>query len=133
MILKIAFRNIFRQKRRTILTALAMIVGFTLSSLFIGWSDGTYSNIISTFTGNRIGHIQVHSKGYLDKPSLYKTIDNVSIVGEAIASIPGVEAWSPRLFASGMGSVNEKSTGVRIIGIDVARETEATQFDKKVI
>ncbi len=133
MILKIAFRNIFRQKRRTILTALAMIVGFTLSSVFIGWSDGTYSNIITTFTGNRIGHIQVHSKGYLDKPSLYKTIDNVSTVGEAIQSIPEVEAWSPRLFTSGIGSVNEKSTAVQIIGIDVARETKATQFDKKVI
>ena len=133
MILKIAFRNIFRQKRRTILTALAMIVGFTLSSVFIGWSDGTYSNIITTFTGNQIGHIQVHSKGYLEKPSLYKTIDNVYIVGEAIQSIPEVEAWSPRLFGTGIGSVNEKSTGIRIIGIDVARETAATQFDKKII
>ncbi len=133
MILKIAFRNIFRQKRRTILTALAMIVGFTLSSVFIGWSDGTYSNMISTFTGNRIGHIQVHSRGYLDKPSLYNTINDVAIVGETIQSIPEVEAWAPRLFASGIGSVNEKSTAVRIIGIDVTRETKATQFDKKVI
>ncbi len=110
-----------------------MIVGFTLSSLFIGWSDGTYSNMISTFTGNRIGHIQVHSKGYLDKPSIYNTINGVSIVGDTIQSITDVEAWSPRLFASGIGSVNEKSTAVQIIGIDVPRETKATQFDKKVI
>ena len=133
MILKIAFRNIFRQKRRTILTALAMIVGFTLSSVFIGWSDGAYGNIIAMFTRNRIGHIQVHREGYLDKPSLYKTISAYSAVGKAIQTIAGVEAWTPRVFGAGLGSVDEKSTTVQIFGIDVARETKATQFDKKVI
>ena len=133
MILKIAFRNIFRQKRRTILTALAMIVGFMLSSVFIGLSDGAYGNIISMFTRNRIGHIQVHRAGYLDKPSLYKTIDNASAVGEAIQSSAGVEAWAPRVYGAGLGSVGEKSTGVQIVGVDVARETEATRFDKKVV
>ena len=133
MILKIAFRNIFRQKRRTILTALAMIVGFTLSSVFIGWSDGAYGNIIAMFTRNRIGHIQVHREDYLDKPSLYKTISEYSAVGKAIQTIAGVEAWTPRVFGAGLGSVDEKSTTVQIFGIDVARETKATQFDKKVI
>ncbi len=133
MILKIAFRNTFRQKRRTILTALAMIVGFTLLSLTIGLSDGAYGNIITMFTRNRIGHIQVHREGYLDKPSLYKTIDNVSAVGEVIQSVEGVEAWTPRVYGAGLGSVGEKSTGIQIIGVDVARETQATRFDQKVV
>ncbi len=133
MIPKIAFRNIFRQKRRTILTALAMIVGFALLSLTIGLSDGAYGNIIAMFTRNRIGHIQVHRDGYLDKPSLYKTIDNASAVGETIQRIVGVEAWTPRVYGAGLGSVGEKSTGVQIIGVDVARETAATRFDQKVV
>lgn len=133
MILKIAFRNTFRQKRRTILTALAMVVGFTLLSLTIGLSDGAYGNIIAMFTRNRIGHIQVHRDGYLDKPSIYKTIDNVSAVGEAIQSTAGVEAWTPRVYGAGLGSVGEKSTGVQIIGVDVVREIQATRFDNKVI
>jgi putative ABC transport system permease protein len=133
MILKIALRNIFRQKRRTILTALAMIAGFTLSSLFIGLSDGAYGNIISMFTRNRIGHIQVHREGYLDKPSLYETIDDYPSVGETIQSTTGVEAWTPRVYAAGLGSVGEKSTAVQVIGVDVARETQATRFDQKVV
>ena len=133
MIPKIAFRNIFRQKRRTILTALAMIVGFALLSLTIGLSDGAYGNIIAMFTRNRIGHIQVHRDGYLDKPSLYKTIDNTPAVGETIQNIVGVEAWSPRVYGAGLGSVGEKSTAVQIIGVDVARETAATRFDQKVV
>ena len=133
MILKIALRNIFRQKRRTILTALAMIAGFTLSSLFIGLSDGAYGNIITMFTRNRIGHIQVHRDGYLDKPSLYETIDDYPSVGETIQSTTGVEAWTPRVYAAGLGSVGEKSTAVQVIGVDVAREIQATRFDQKMI
>ena len=133
MTLKIAFRNIFRQKRRTILTALAMIVGFTLSSVFIGWSDGAYSEIIEMFTQNRIGHIQVHQRGYLEKPSLYKTMQDYESIGVTIAKIKGVEAWTPRVFSAGLGSVDEKSTTVQIIGIDAVREIEATRFDKKIV
>lgn len=133
MIFKIAFRNTFRQKRRTILTGLAMVVGFTLLSLTIGLSDGAYGNIITMFTRNRIGHIQVHRDGYLDKPSLYKTIDDLSAVGEVIQSTAGVEAWTPRVYGAGLGSVGEKSTAIQIIGVDVARETEATRFDQKVV
>ncbi len=110
-----------------------MVVGFTLLSVTIGLSDGAYGNIITMFTRNRIGHIQVHRDGYLDKPSLYKTIDNVPTVGEAIQSVAGVEAWTPRVYGAGLGSVGEKSTTVQIIGVDVARETEATRFDQKVV
>lgn len=133
MILKIAFRNIFRQKRRTILTALAMIVGFTLSSISIGLSDGAYSNIINMFTRNRLGHIQVHSTGYLEKPTIYNTITDYEFIGQTIKRNTNVEEWTPRVYAGGLGSVNEKSTAVRVVGIDVVRENQATNFDKKVV
>ena len=130
MILKIAFRNIFRQKRRTILTALAMIVGFMLSCVFIGWSDGIYSNIIDMFTRNRIGHIQVHQEGYLDRPSLYKNRSDFETIGK---SNDGVEAWTPRLYAAGLGSVGEKSTAVQVVGIDIKRENSTTGFYNQVV
>ncbi|MCJ7679921.1 MAG: ABC transporter permease, partial [Candidatus Aminicenantes bacterium] len=83
-IIKMAFRNIFRQKRRSVLTALSMTVGFFLACLFIGWADGAYNNIIDTFTRSRLGHIQIHEKTYLDRPSLYKTIDDVANISSVL-------------------------------------------------
>jgi ABC-type lipoprotein release transport system permease subunit len=130
---KIAFRNVFRQKRRTILTALTMFGGFTLAAISIGWSDGTYSNIIEMFTRNRLGHIQIHGKGYLDRPSLYKTIDGYKTVGEKIQRVAEIQAWAPRLYSAGLASVGEKSAGVQIIGIDPLQETATTRFDKKIV
>lgn len=133
IILKIAFRNIFRQKRRTLLTALTMFGGFTLAAISIGWSEGTYSYTIDMFTRNQMGHIQIHGKGYLDKPTLYNTIYNYRQIGENISHLENLEAWCPRLYSSGLASVSEKSAGVRIIGIDPRLENDATRFDKKVV
>ena len=130
---RIAWRNIFRQKRRTILTVLTMFGGFTLSAISIGWADGTYNKIIDMFTRNRLGHIQIHAEGYLDKPSLYKKIDNYEAIGRVIEQTRGIETWAPRLYSAGLASVGEKSSGVRIIGIYPERESAATRFEKKVV
>jgi ABC-type lipoprotein release transport system permease subunit len=132
-IYKIAFRNIFRQKRRSILTALTMLGGFVLASVAIGWVDGAYNHIINMFTRNRLGHIQIHARGYLDKPSLYKNIDHVEQLGKRIEQVKGVEAWSPRFYSVGLASLEEKSAAVRIIGIDPERENVATHFNRKVV
>lgn len=133
LILKMAFRNIFRQKRRTILTGLSMMMGFVLAVIFIGWSDGAYNNIIDTFTRNRLGHIQIHEKTYLDRPSLYKTINNISKISETLANTKGVQSWTPRLYSAGLASVGEKSAGVQIIGINPEKETKTTHFNNKII
>lgn len=122
-----------RQKRRTILTALTMFGGFVLASISVGWSDGTYSYIIDMFTRNQLGHIQIHGKGYLDKPSIYNTIEDYEKVGGKIESINGVNQWTPRLFAAGLASVKDKSAAVQVKGIDPAKENQATRFNKKII
>jgi ABC-type lipoprotein release transport system permease subunit len=133
MTLKIAFRNIFRQRRRTVLTMLTMIGGFSLAAVSIGWSDGTYSNVINMFTRNQLGHIQIHHQGYLERRSIHKTIDNYNLVGAELDTLNGVVAWSPRMYAAGLASVGEKSSAARIIGVDPAKESRATRFDRKVI
>lgn len=130
--LKIAFRNIFRQKRRSLLTILTMLGGFVLSAFSFGWSDGTYTNIIDLFTRNQLGHVQIHKEGYLDRPALYKTIDDYQQIGAKLDTITGLEAWAPRIYSSGLVSVGDKSTGARIIGIDPVREQIATRFEKKI-
>ncbi len=133
IVLKIAFRNIFRQKRRTVFTILSMFGGFVLAALFIGMADGTYNQIINKFTRNQMGHIQIHEKTFLDRPSLYKTINNFKKIDKELQNIDEIDSLCPRLYSAGLASVKEKSTGVRIIGIDSKRENETTQFNNKII
>lgn len=132
MLLKISFRNVFRQRRRTVFTVLTMFGGFTLSSVSLAWMDGSYNNIIENFTRNRLGHIQIHHKEYSDRPSLYRTIDSVGALGAVLDGIERVESWAPRVLAAGLASANDKSAGVRIVGIDPARESRTVNFDPQV-
>jgi len=129
---KMAFRNIFRQKRRSLLTALTMLGGYILAALGIGFVDGTFNSIVDTFTRSRLGHIQVHARGYLDRPSLNKVIGDYRAIGRIIDQEPQAEAWAPRVYSAGLASVGERTDAARIIGVDPARETRATHFDKKV-
>ncbi len=133
IILKIAFRNIFRQRRRSILTALSMFGGFFLSAFFIGFSDGSYNNIIDMFTKNSLGHIQIHESTYLSNPSLYKTIDNFEVIRKKLSQIDKIDSFTPRIFSAGIVSVGEKSSGVKIIGIDPSKEIKTSNFDKKIV
>lgn len=133
MMLKMAFRNIFRHKRRTVLTGLSMFGGFVMAAIFIGWADGTYSNIIDGFTRNNFGHIQIHAENYLDRPSLYKTIDDLSVVKEAVSGLEHMDSWAPRVYSSGLGSLEDKSSGIQITGIDPVRENETIHFNRKII
>src|SRR6056297_2313379 len=130
---KLALRNLMRQKRRTVYTGLSMLVGFVLAGFFIGWADGTYNHMIDKFTRNRLGHIQVHQEGYLDKPSLYKTVGSPEEIGSRIDKYKQVEAWAPRIYSAGLVSITEKSAGAEIIGVDPQRENETTSFSNKVV
>ena len=111
MLLKLVWRNVFRQKRRTILTLLTMTGGFLLSSLSIGWMDGSYSSIIMFFTNNRTGQIQVHHEGYLEDPSIYSTVRDYQMVGAFLDSIPGVRVWAPRIYSGALLAVRSRGEG----------------------
>jgi len=141
MLPKLAWRNIFRQKRRTILTLMTMTGGFVLSSLSIGWMNGSYGSIILFFTNNRTGQIQVHHEGYLEDPSIYKTIDDFEQVGSVLDSIPGVRTWAPRIYTGALlatrpaghtSNVFSSSAAASVIGIDPAREQDATGFRDRI-
>jgi len=129
---KMAFRNVLRQKRRSLLTTLTMFGGFVLTMIAVGMTDGNFNGMIDMFTRNSMGHIQVHAQGYLDRPSLHKVIPDYAALGAKIGRIEGVEAWAPRVFSAGLSSVGEKTAAAVLTGIDPLLETKATHFDKKI-
>jgi ABC-type lipoprotein release transport system permease subunit len=132
MLFRIAFRNVFRQRRRTLLTVLTMMGGFSLASVSIAWQDGAYADIINQFTRTRLGHIQIHQKEYRERPKLSRNIPRAGEIGAILDGIPRVEGWAPRVFSGGIASVGEKSAGMQMHGIDPGRENAATGFDARV-
>ncbi len=131
--LRMAFRNILRQKRRTLFTGASVAGGFALAAIFIGWADGSYNSIVDQFTRSRLGHIQIHEKTYLDRPSLYKTVGDVGHIEEILSGTAGVTSWAPRTYAGGLAADGDRSAAGQVVGIDPKREAAATGFVKKII
>jgi len=133
IVLRMAFRNVLRQRRRSLFTGLSIVGGFALSVVFIGWSDGSYNAIIDQFARTRLGHIQIHEKTYLDRPTLAKTIADAAKVGAVLDRTAGVETWAPRVYSAGLAGAGDRSAGVQILGVDPDREVRATRFDRKLV
>jgi ABC-type lipoprotein release transport system permease subunit len=128
----IAFRNIFRHRRRSLLTALMMAGGCFLFAVFIGMVDGGYGTLIDMFTRDHTGHIQIHGTGYLNKPSIYKILEDPNAIGKKIAPLPHVESWAPRIYTSALAFAGTKTSGVRVMGIDPEREGRTTRIRGKI-
>ncbi|MBN1914643.1 MAG: ABC transporter permease [Parachlamydiales bacterium] len=130
ILIAIAFRNLFRQVRRSILTSLTIIIGFILLSLSIGVSLGSYHHIIEMFTAAKTGHIQIHEEDYLEKPSLYKTMPMT--IDDKMQNIPFIQASSPRVFFQALVFCHNKTFGTEVIGIEPKKEFATTNIEKKL-
>ena len=130
-LLKIAFRNLYRQKRRSLLTIAIISVGVVAVLLFSALSDAFKNMIIGQITDSMLGHLQIHRKGYvssLDNLPLDKTINakQMKKIGEILDKIPQVEAYSKRILMGGMLSNYMETTNIKVAGINPKDEAVVT-------
>lgn len=132
LFLRLAFRNIFRQKRRSIFTALSIMGSFVLCSMSIGLVYGTYGKVINTFTKGHSGHIEIHAQGFLERPSLFKNISNWERLLPIIQKNSKIVSATPRVIGSVLISVGEKTTSAKFFGIDPISEAKTTTIIEKI-
>ncbi len=137
-ILKIAIRNLFRYKRRTLLTSLLITIGVLAVLLFVSISGAFKSMMIGQITDSMLGHLQVHKRGYvasIDNLPLHLNLGPADMqkLETALDALDEVEAYSPRIKFGGMFSNFEETTNVRLNGVDPAREILAAPLLSKRI
>jgi putative ABC transport system permease protein len=132
LLFKLAFRNIFRQRRRSLLTALSMAGGYILCTFSFSLSEGSYNNAISFFTLDHTGHVQIHIEGYVQRPKIHKTIDDPQRISELLDSRNSVAAHTLRVFAPAIAYSDTDNTPAQIIGVDLQRERSTSTLEQKV-
>lgn len=110
--LKIAFRNIFRNKVRSILTMLSIVVGVIAVVIVNGFISYTMWGLRESMIHNGIGHVQIYAKGYSefgeDNPYGYLIQDYKSVLRK-VYELPGVSYVAPRLRFQGILSSSDTS------------------------
>lgn len=119
----IAYRDLGRNRRRTGLTMLAVVIGLALTILISGFIAGVFDSALSSSISLDTGHVQVRAENYtMEKASLEwgDLLDDSDELLARAASIDGVTAAAPVLWASGFLNTVDDSLGVSITGIDPA-------------
>lgn len=132
LIFKLALRNIFRNRRRSLLTIISMGGGYFLLSAMAAMTEGSYSHMIDLFTSDHTGHVQVHHSNYLTRPSLYKTIQNPQKVTEQLKQYEQVLEVAPRIYGPSLAYGKNKSFPANVIGIDPEAEANTTLLKRKM-
>lgn len=120
---KLAFRNIGRNKTRSLLSALAVAVGMALLLLMAAVMEGEMRGAMQNSIRLQSGHLQIRPASYDENKISLKwedLIENPDQVVEKVKSLPQVTAATPRLIASAILTLRDESKGVQILGIDPA-------------
>lgn len=120
--LRLAWRNIWRQKRRTWLTALAMIFSNTLLVFMISLQFGSYEMMINNTLRMFSGQIQVQHEGYLEGQKMRQVVENIGALAADIRKqFPAVKVTA-RANAFVLVSSEDRSFGTQLVGVEPTHE-----------
>lgn len=133
LILRLGWRNLWRNPRRSALSVGAVAVAYGVLVVLVGLYEGIAQQMLRSGTRLMLGHLQVHDTRYIPGRSLYDTIGgdagtDVAALLRAVEAAPGVLAATPRAFAFGLLSTGERSQGAQLMGVDPAREARVTKL-----
>lgn len=133
MIFSIAWRNIWRNKLRSLVVILAVTLGLFGILFMIALSNGMVVQKIDASINNELAHIQVHDTGFIQDPSLHFYIKDPGRLEAEIAATPGVKAVCSRIKAMAMASTAATGAGVMINAIDPEKEKEVSKIYQYII
>ena len=127
-ILKLAWRNIWRNKRRTLITVASIMFALFFAIIMRGFQIGSYAKMKENAIESYSGYLQVHKKGYWEDKNINnifsldkKTISNFDSDSRIIQIIPRLESFA-------LASSGESTKGVAVIGISPEKENKMTKI-----
>lgn len=133
MIVSMAWRNVWRSKRRSAVVMTAIALGLWAGLFMLAFSWGMYEQRIRQAIRNEISNIQIHTQEYKDDAKVKYYIPDADAKVSDIAADPEVRAVSGRIVVSAMISSTRQSSGVQIYGIDPAMEDSLTAMTEKIV
>lgn len=133
MIVSMAWRNVWRSKRRSAVVMTAIALGLWAGLFMLAFSWGMYEQRIRQAIRNEISNIQIHTQEYKDDAKVKFYIPDADAKVSDIDANPEVLAVSGRMVVSAMISSTRQSSGVQIYGIDPAMEDSLTAMTEKMV
>ncbi len=131
-LLKIAWRNIWRNKRRSLITMSAIFMAVLLSVFMRSMQKGSYEMMIQGGV-NQVGYIQVHKKGYWDNQSINRALILSEDLQNKIKKVENVKELNPKFMNFGLASSGNQTKASLVQGVQPSQEDKYIGLSKKVI
>jgi ABC-type lipoprotein release transport system permease subunit len=128
----IAWRNVWRKWRRSLLTAAVISIGFAALIFIWGISDGVNETMLENYTSNLVSHIQIHKKGFLPDMKIFLALDDPDKLVSGIASMREIEGATERIESNVFLSFGDRTARAILIGVDPSREAVTTSLWKAI-
>jgi ABC-type lipoprotein release transport system permease subunit len=131
-LLRLAWRNLGRHLRRSLITGSALAFGISLCVATYGLIDGLNIQMLDALTGLDLGHVQIHAKSYVEKRRIERTVDEGEALATLVRADEDVSGAAARVYGFALIGAGDKSSGVQIVGIDSKHETAVTRLHKRM-
>jgi ABC-type lipoprotein release transport system permease subunit len=131
--LKMAWRNVFRNRRRTFLTGLIIGVGLAAMIFMDAWVMGMKENIITSATSSFLGQAQIHRKGYQESQENDMTIQELGTIVSILEEDTHVKNFTERAMSFGTVSSPSDISSIVLYGIDPVKEKPLSRIDEGII
>ena len=133
MLLRLAFRNLFRHRRRTIITVIAIALGLGLLIFSSGFGDGMHNQVIRDGVAGMAGHVVVQGEGWQERREVEIVVpDGAAVVAALEGAFPEARVV-PRVFLEGLLTSSGGSAGISFVGVDPEREAGVNNLDDKLV
>ncbi|MBA4409571.1 MAG: FtsX-like permease family protein [Bacteroidota bacterium] len=130
--IKLAWRNLWRNKRRTLITVSSIFFGVLLSAYMTSMQEGSYSKMVEIVVKFYSGYMQVHHEDYWENKSINNSFDYDQAMINKLKFHPEVNFVIPRLESFGLASAEELTRGAAIFGIVPDVEDQLTGIAGKI-
>lgn len=130
--IKLAWRNIFRNKRRTIIAGIAIAIGLASLILSDAFMIGMENNIVKSATASFLGEAQIHGEGFRETQEVEKTIHKLDEVIKNLKEEEIVDNFTPRTLSFGMITSPSDVSSVLLVGIAPETEKHLSQIDDAI-
>ena len=133
MLLKVSWRNIWRQRRRSLIVMTSIVVGCAAVLVYDSIGIGFVYQKLDTEISNNTSHFQINRKGYNDNKVIANRISSPDETENILKQKKFIRNYSKRVLSFGMLSSAENSTAITIAGIDPAKERSITRIHQTII
>jgi putative ABC transport system permease protein len=128
MTLVVAWRNIWRNKRRTLITIASVFFALYFALMIRSIQIGTFGKMTDDMISSYTGHIQIHHKGFWDEPIINNVFERDSELEMLLSDYELVDHTVPRIVSGALASVGIQSKNIQLTGIDPIKENAMTHI-----